>query len=643
MNNSAIAKTIPIFSVKDCLKSKLYWWKTFANPFISDIIEHGYQIPFLSVPKISFIKNNKSARDHPQFVEESIADLLKSGVIKEVTSPPTVVNPLTVAVNASGKKRLVLDLRTVNPLVDLNKMTFEDLRYASDFFKVDQFMVSFDLKSAYHQISIHENFQTFLGFAWYFDSKPRYFVYTSLPFGLNSAGYIFTKVMRTLVKKWRSAGYKICLYLDDGLLVCDSQKDALSITRIIRQDLHDAGVVVNEEKSNWSPVQSLTWLGFVLDSHKNEFRVPEDKRDRIIHAIKFALNSKRFSARQLSSLTGKITSLYPALGNIVYLLTKDCQLWVNDRKSWGSKSPLTYACKDELNFWLNNLHLAKTVPFEKPTPLFTKLIYSDASAVGAGAFIQNIPGSELTQLWTSEESNKSSTWRELRAVLLFLNTHKGILQKQSIKWYSDCQNVIKILNKGSMKPELNDMALSIYRFCITYSIDLSMEWIPRELNTVADTLSKCLDLDDWGVSDRIFAYFSKTVGPFTLDVFANDHNSKCLRFFSKHFCSQTSGVDAFSFSWKNEFIWAVPPPKFIVKVLLHANACKAKGVLIIPKWQSAHFWPAIHEMLQSNDNKLVILMEYQKPKNFFIKGSARNAVFSEAAFNSNVLVLRMDF
>ena len=57
----------------------------------------------------------------------------------------------------------------------------------------------------------------FLGFSWQFGNKTRYFTFSVLPFGLCSSGHIFTKVVRVLVKYWRSLGFPIVIYLDDGL------------------------------------------------------------------------------------------------------------------------------------------------------------------------------------------------------------------------------------------------------------------------------------------------------------------------------------------------------------------------------------------------------------------------------------------
>ena len=61
-----------------------------------------------------FCKNNRSALLEPEFVSEAIKDLLDRGLIRKCDYPPYMVNPLTISVPASGKKRLILDLREVN-------------------------------------------------------------------------------------------------------------------------------------------------------------------------------------------------------------------------------------------------------------------------------------------------------------------------------------------------------------------------------------------------------------------------------------------------------------------------------------------------------------------------------------------------
>lgn len=51
---------------------------------------------------------------HADFVLKAIQELILSGSVVQVSSPPHVVNPLSVSIQSCGKKRLFLDLRHVN-------------------------------------------------------------------------------------------------------------------------------------------------------------------------------------------------------------------------------------------------------------------------------------------------------------------------------------------------------------------------------------------------------------------------------------------------------------------------------------------------------------------------------------------------
>ena len=238
-------------SVAATLKSKVSYWENTleASPFVLDIIKEGYRIPFTSEPPPSYDKNNASATRNREFVEKSIKELLADGRIRETKIKPHNVNPLSVS--EGQKLRLVLDLRNVNPYVNNVKFKYEGLKTASDLLEKDDFMATFDLKNGYHHIPIDENFQGYLGFAWTFaDGSTKFYVYTVLPFGLSSASYVFTKFTRPLIKKWRAAGIKNIMYLDDGIIIAPTSDTAKQICETIRQDLKGAGVTLNEEKTN---------------------------------------------------------------------------------------------------------------------------------------------------------------------------------------------------------------------------------------------------------------------------------------------------------------------------------------------------------------------------------------------------------
>jgi len=101
-------------------------------------------------------------------------------------------------------------------------------------------------------------------------------------------------------------------------------------------------------------------------------------------------------------------------------------------------------------------------------------------------------------------------------------------------------------------------------------------------------------------------------------------------------------VDAFAYSWCRVNVWLVSPPKLVIKAIEHCKVSKAQGIIIIPKWTSAIFWPYIW----SNGcfvQGLKLLYEYKNPKHFFVGCPFGNSVFSGEVFKGNVLIIKLDF
>ena len=109
-------------NVKFSLKSNVEFWEEHLKPsqFVLNVIRHGYLLPLTKIPTPFYAKNNKSALRHPKFVGEAIENLLKGGLVEELSRPAYCSNPLTVA--EKGKLRLVLDLRHVNALLHIKKI-----------------------------------------------------------------------------------------------------------------------------------------------------------------------------------------------------------------------------------------------------------------------------------------------------------------------------------------------------------------------------------------------------------------------------------------------------------------------------------------------------------------------------------------
>lgn len=609
------------------------WQKVGACSNVLDIIRYGYKLPLYELPCDILLLNNKSARENISFVRDEITSLLEKGCISEVLQIPKIVNPLTVAGNKE-KLRLVLDCRHVNPCLHKFVYRYEDHSVALDMFSKGDYLFTFDLKSAYHHIEIFPDHRTYLGFSCDFERKHKYFVFNVLPFGLSTAGYVFSKVTRVLVKYWRSMGYRLIMYLDDGISGHSDRNSSLVLSKIVQDDLSRFGFLISEEKCVWEPSDKVVWLGLLWNMSDGKVYITEKRLSKLTSALQNVLDSVSrghlsICARELACVIGQIISMKVAMGNVVRLMTRSMYSCVLTKKCWDSNVYLFKEAVDEMRFWfLNLVELNGCLIDIRFTHDF--VLFSDASATGYGGYVLHINDSEVIGKWSDSEKKESSTWRELEAVLRMLrHFEKSLIGRRltgrKILWYSDNQNVISIILNGSMKMKLQYKAKEIFRMCVKNNFAVIPAWVPRSDNHIADIYSKSSDSDDWSISDDLFNLLSKCWGPFTVDRFSSDYNAKCEIFNSRWWCPGTSGIDAFNQIWSFDNNWLVPPPRLIPKVVSKLIDEKASATMIVPFWTSAPFWPVI----APSSRGFACFIKEQRVFNSdsVIKGKGRNGVF----------------
>ena len=159
--------------------------------------------------------------------------------------------------------------------------------------------------------------------------NPQYYMFTVLPFGLATACYAFTKLLRPLVRHWRKQGLRALVYMDDGIVTVKGREPATEASKCVRDDLARAGFIVNSAKSNWSQSQQTTWLGFVIDLETGCIGVPQGKNDSQQSHLRAAVQSKLLSARSLASIIGKIISMSLGWGTAARLMTRSLYAMLN--------------------------------------------------------------------------------------------------------------------------------------------------------------------------------------------------------------------------------------------------------------------------------------------------------------------------
>ena len=196
---------------------------------------------------------------------------------------------------------------------------------------------------------------------------------------------------------------------------------------------------------------------------------------------------------------------------------------------------------------------------------------------------------------------------------------------------------------GSRHQALHREAILIYKVCHQYSIRLSVEWVSRDFNDLADRLSRVDDPDDYMLDPEIFKQLDQLWGPHTCDRFASMKTKQLPRFTSKFANPGCESIDAFTVSWAGENNWQFPPPHVVPRILRHMGVNGERGTLVIPYWPSAPWWPLLVTKHGAWQTFVLNSLTIPAFDGLFIAGSAASNVFTAGAPAFPVIALQLQF
>ena len=680
------------------LKHHIDFWKSLNSPdWILDIILHGFKVPFLKLPPVIYLPNNKTALDpeNRNWVLETLNEFESFGFISRVTYPPYCVLPLSVAVRPE-KNSLIHDESPLNIYVDKSKFKLDGWDHMFEFAKYSNFGIKFDLKKFYFHIEIHDEYKKYFGFSYPIKGKTVYFIWNVLPYGYTKAPYIAKHLIKPLVSNWRHKGFQVSVFFDDGFCVSSSYDELMKFSVQIQSDLIKAGLIPGLEKCVWVPSTSLSWNGLFWNFKEKELKIIDRRIASLLDELKSVASSwPNVSFRNVSKVIGMLISMYPVLCGKEQLFSRYMQTFVNIRNyhdlSWDSVicsdfAPLFVKAKSEIDFWIKNINFFNKRPFLCKPPKVLAWCDASSHAIGGIAikmnetsnrkifqlddclqvvqgnsakhwhvdlvhhamnFVKKWPEFGTCEKYTfhhrmllENEKAMDSNERELMAVKGLIYGSKSMLSNNCLTVHVDNQNVETVLRKGSGKIRLHRYATEIFDFCIKNSIELNVVSIPRSINRFADMLSKSFDLEDYSVSEEFFNMAQSVSGvKCNIDRFANNFNCKLSVFNSSSFCIGTSGVDCFNYMWSPPFVnWLFLPPSLILRTINKLKFDKGIGLLITPEWKSALYYPYLLK-LKLDPNVLVWSFD---GKNIFNRGMDPSSHFGPE-FNCSVNLWLIDF
>lgn len=528
---------------------------------------------------------------------EAIDNLLSIGSISEcVPCEDQFVSSVFLIPKPNGKMRFILNLKKLNKFITTSHFKLEDLRTALKLVTNGCYMATLDLKDAYFLINIHESSRKYLRF--FFNGKMYQF--NVLPFGLNTAPYLFTKIMKPVIKLLRSAGFLSTVYLDDWLLLGNTHSECLSNIETTKNLLTSLGFIINEEKSNTNPSNTCKFLGVLIDSQKLRVCLPTDKKQRIKNEVEKFINIKRCTIRKFAQLVGLLVAACPAV-EYGWVYTKEFErckfLNLDGDDNYDKYLNLPNTLLPDFYWWLNtidnSMHRIRNDDYSLE-------IYSDASTTGWGAACGDDSASGQ---WSNCERIKHINYLELLAAFIALKIFAKDLSNCQVLLRVDNSTAIAYINRmgGIQFPHLSGIAKQIWQWCEERKIFVFACYIKSCENIVADAESRRNHPDiEWELSDYAFKTLTRKFGHPDLDLFASRINNKCTKYVSWHRDPDAYAINAFTIGWSQYFVYAFPPFSIILKSFRKLIADQATGIFVVPWWPSQPWFPMFRTLLVSD-------------------------------------------
>lgn len=555
----------------------------------------GVSLQFFSKPKQTIEPSVKIAEDQRKNYEHSLQKLLTIGCIESCCPVEgQFISSYFLIKKPNGEDRFILNLKKLNTFIQAPHFKLEDYRTVLKLLNKSYFLSKIDLKDAYYLVPIRKKDRKYLRFRF----NNILYQFNSMPFGLNIAPYIFTKILKPVVKILRLRGIVTIFYLDDILIIGDDRNECQKNTLIVVNLLQSLGFIVNWDKSILTPQQKIKYLGFNYDTINMRISLPNGKIRVIQNLInEFKKENKKHTLKDFAMLIGKFVASCPATEyGFTHIKPFEKTKYASLRENsfnYYTKIIIPKYLWYELDWWKNNVGLGQDIK-NKP---FSCEIFSDASQTGWGAFCE---GSSCHGFWDNQEAKMHINFLEIKAAYYALKSFTKSKTHIHVLLRIDNQTAISCINRGGSVrySYLNNIVKELWNWCEERRILIFASYISSAANFNADRESRSISIDtEYELNIKIFQKIIHKFGHPDIDLFATRLNKKCPRFISWFPDPESFSIDAFTVNWSKYYFYAFPPFSIITKVLEKIIQDRALGILVVPYWPTQPWFPLYNKLL----------------------------------------------
>lgn len=532
------------------------------------------------------------------------------------------------------KWRCVIDLRPTNAWCVGRSCKYETLRSLQRLARRGDWIFSWDIQDGYHAVGVRRDHRRYMTFALppasdSPDGQPRYFRCAALPFGWLMSPYVFTKVMRVMVRMLRSPtapslarlrrsaasgralvlrlsrrggastarGLRILPYVDDFLAVCSTRRDALAARDRCQAVMDHLGIVRHPDKGEWEPTQRLEHLGLDVDTSAGLFRVPPRKLTELMRQARDVIGlatreARLVPARLLAGFIGYAQSVSLACPPARFYL-RSLHDALATRTSWDGRVRLGKQALRDLAWWkrLDRADVARAI-WQEPEQA---TVHTDASKLAWGAVLNStVPAHGF---WRPRDRSRHITYLELLAVHRALQTFLARLQGRSTLLWCDNQSVVHILtNRTTRSPEMMALLRRVWWLLDSAGIDLRVRWISTHENDYADALSRGSPHDELMIDNSCWTRLQRRFGPHDVDRYASVMNTRCPRFNSEMPNPASEGAPALAQDWTGVNNYAFPPMAELPALAqLLSSQPSVRATVVAPHWPAQAWYQQLFE------------------------------------------------
>ena len=402
-------------------------------------------------------------------VKKEVEEMLRMGVIEPSNSPYS--SPIVLVEKDGGKKiRFCSDLRKINKIVVFDAEPMPDMEYLFAKLGKARYLSKIDLSKGYWQVPLVEEDRPKTAFS----TPDGEFQWTVMPFGLKTAGAVFSRMMRSLLRPLKMP--EIDNFMDDVLIGTETMDRHLECLEALFSRLEEVSLSVKPSKC-FLGFQRLEYLGHVVG--QGQITPQEDKMGKIRDAprpktkteIRSFLGLANFYRRFLGSFADIALPLTEATKknhpNVVEW-TDDMEIAFHTLKERLSSEPV--CCLPDFG-----------LPF---------ILRTDASDVGLGALLLQDQGAGLqpvacaSKKLTGAEKNYSTIEKECFAVVWGMKRFDPYLYGRTFIVQSDHKPLEYLQGMKAKNKRLMRWALQLQPFSYT------LQAIPGKENVGADYLSR---------------------------------------------------------------------------------------------------------------------------------------------------------